>query len=124
MALPADYDNWRSNFGTSSSTAAGSTSTTATAVLNARAHGRRHPGPGHGAAVRRGFDLIKDVNPRVDMAGSDPAHLVNVDGVLYFAASTATHGVELWKSDGTAEGTVLIKRYRDREFRFVASQPH
>jgi ELWxxDGT repeat protein len=30
------------------------------------------------------------------------------NGVLFFAASDAEHGQELWKSDGTPEGTVLV----------------
>ena len=35
--------------------------------------------------------------------------LTNVDGTLYFEASNATDGFELWKSDGTAAGTVMVK---------------
>jgi len=33
--------------------------------------------------------------------------LTNVDGTLFFAAFDPKHGEELWKSDGTPEGTVL-----------------
>ena len=35
--------------------------------------------------------------------------MANVDGTLFFAAEDAAHGIELWKSDGTAAGTVLVK---------------
>jgi ELWxxDGT repeat protein len=38
-----------------------------------------------------------------------PFDLVNVNGTLVFQANDGTHGWELWRSDGTAEGTVLLK---------------
>ena len=31
---------------------------------------------------------------------------------LFFASPTANHGIELWKSDGTAEGTVMVRDIR------------
>jgi ELWxxDGT repeat protein len=34
---------------------------------------------------------------------------ININGTLFFCASDAVHGSELWKSDGTAIGTVLVK---------------
>ncbi|MHB1033589.1 MAG: Ig-like domain-containing protein [Pirellulales bacterium] len=40
---------------------------------------------------------------------SDPAYLTNVNGTLFFSAEDGTHGRELWKSDGTADGTALVK---------------
>lgn len=43
-------------------------------------------------------------------AGAPPKwYLTNVNGTLFFAATTLDEGVELWKSDGTAAGTVLVK---------------
>jgi ELWxxDGT repeat protein len=56
--------------------------------------------------------LIKDINIEVNSAGSNPANLVDVNGTLFFAAATRTTGYELWKSDGTAAGTVLVKDIR------------
>ena len=38
-----------------------------------------------------------------------PRNLTNVNGTLFFTANDGTHGSELWKSDGTAAGTVLVK---------------
>jgi len=40
---------------------------------------------------------------------SSPSQLVNVDGTLFFQANDLTNGTELWKSDGTSAGTVLVK---------------
>jgi ELWxxDGT repeat protein len=40
---------------------------------------------------------------------SNPANLTNVNGTLYFSANDGVHGVELWKSDGTANGATLVK---------------
>jgi ELWxxDGT repeat protein len=46
-------------------------------------------------------------------AGYDPIHgnlpdLTAFNGAVYFAGSDATHGIELWKTDGTAAGTVRL----------------
>ena len=40
---------------------------------------------------------------------SDPSSLTGVGGTLFFTADDGTHGGELWKSDGTRAGTVLVK---------------
>src|SRR5262249_56684002 len=37
------------------------------------------------------------------------ANFANVGGTLFFTAASPGLGTELWKSDGTAEGTVLVK---------------
>jgi ELWxxDGT repeat protein len=52
--------------------------------------------------------LVKDINPGT--GGSAPSSLTNVGGTLFFTAYGASAtGAELWKSDGTASGTVLVK---------------
>ena len=38
-----------------------------------------------------------------------PSELTNVNGTLFFVAEDDTNGQELWKSDGTTDGTVLVK---------------
>lgn len=43
---------------------------------------------------------------------SHPGLLRVLNGQLYFVANDGTHGAELWKSDGTAAGTSLVKDIR------------
>ncbi len=37
------------------------------------------------------------------------SHLESVGNRLYFSADDGIHGDELWRSDGTATGTVMVK---------------
>lgn len=57
-----------------------------------------------------GTALVKDLLP--GSLGSGPHYLTNVNGTLFFLANNAKyglHGFEIWRSDGTATGTVLVK---------------
>jgi ELWxxDGT repeat protein len=51
--------------------------------------------------------LVKDIFP--GRLNSLPQSLTAVGNTLFFNASVGTDGFELWKSDGTAEGTVLAR---------------
>jgi len=54
--------------------------------------------------------LVKDIYPGSQSGlSSFSAYLTNVGGTLFFAADDGVQGVELWKSDGTDAGTVLVK---------------
>ena len=53
------------------------------------------------------FSLLKDINPGTN--GSSYFNFTNVDGVLYFRPDDGAHGDELWKTDGTVAGTVMVK---------------
>ena len=51
--------------------------------------------------------MVKDINS--GSSSSSPADLTAVGNTLYFVANDGTNGYELWKSDGTASGTVMVK---------------
>ncbi|MFO0943817.1 MAG: ELWxxDGT repeat protein [Pirellulales bacterium] len=42
-------------------------------------------------------------------AGTVVGSLTNVNGTLFFNGSDGIHGTELWKSDGTSAGTIMVK---------------
>lgn len=51
---------------------------------------------------------VKDINP--GEASSEPNNMhFGADGTLYFFANDGVLGYELWKTDGTESGTVMIK---------------
>jgi ELWxxDGT repeat protein len=50
--------------------------------------------------------MVKDIWP--GLSDSYPNYLANVNGTLFLQANDGTNGVELWKSDGTAAGTVMV----------------
>src|SRR4051812_33240487 len=52
-------------------------------------------------------ELVKDI--LLGASPSSPAHLTDVNGTLFFTASDGRLGLELWKSDGTAAGTVMVR---------------
>jgi len=53
--------------------------------------------------------LVKDINTTLITSPGSIGERVDVNGTLYFTVSTPTTGAELWKSDGTVGGTVLVK---------------
>ena len=60
-----------------------------------------------------GTQLVKDISP--GNLGSAPREMTSLNGQLFFVVTSWTAdgdpaGVEIWKSDGTAGGTVPVKR--------------
>ena len=67
-----------------------------------------------GAAVN--FHLVKDINVQTDANPVNPGLNINSDGpyavlnnIMYFSANDGINGAELWRSDGTASGTFMVK---------------
>ncbi len=64
-----------------------------------------------------GTVLVKDIFPgmtynpddrTLSPNSSSPSDFVEFNGELYFAATEDVHGRELWKTDGTVSGTILV----------------
>jgi ELWxxDGT repeat protein len=57
-----------------------------------------------------GTKLVKDINTFSATAGSGPNNFVEYNGKVYFSASDgSTTGTELWMTDGTEQGTSIVK---------------
>jgi ELWxxDGT repeat protein len=53
--------------------------------------------------------MVKDINSGSSSGSPYDTELTAVGNTLYFRANDGTNGTELWKSDGTASGTVMVK---------------
>ena len=53
--------------------------------------------------------MVKDINVGGNSFNVYPPVMVTVGNTLYFVAEDGTNGEELWKSDGTASGTMMVK---------------
>jgi ELWxxDGT repeat protein len=57
-----------------------------------------------------GTYLLKDINPGSNSSfDSRRADFTNAGNIMYFPANNGANGMELWKTDGTAAGTVMVK---------------
>ncbi|MCD6013300.1 MAG: hypothetical protein K0Q79_3162 [Flavipsychrobacter sp.] len=59
-----------------------------------------------------GTFLLKDINPGSSSSKTSTAagiYFTEIGGNVFFSAMDATNGEELWKTDGTGAGTVLVK---------------
>ena len=66
--------------------------------------------------TQQGTVLVKDINTNTNInlgnISSFPNGFTDVNGVVCFAATDLAGGTELWRTDGTAAGTVLVKDIR------------
>ncbi|MFN7806294.1 MAG: ELWxxDGT repeat protein, partial [Planctomycetaceae bacterium] len=88
-----------------------------TAPLTRLRRGSRHPTRTRPVAAEvleqrqmLSVGMVKDI--RSDSPFNDIRDLTNVNGTLFFAANDGVTGYELWKSDGTSTGTVLVNDIR------------
>ena len=76
-----------------------------------------------GTVIVKNIAIEDDPDTPVD---SSPHELTIFNGSLYFAATDGQYGVELWKTDGTEAGTVIVKNIaiEDDPDTPVDSSPH
>ncbi len=61
--------------------------------------------------TNEGTVRVKDINPGAQINGSSPSNFINYNGTLCFRArnGASANGYELWKSNGTEAGTIMVK---------------
>jgi ELWxxDGT repeat protein len=55
-----------------------------------------------------GVAMVKDINPTPGFSGG-ASQLTLFNGIVVFVADNGSDGQELWRTDGTAAGTVMVK---------------
>jgi ELWxxDGT repeat protein len=53
--------------------------------------------------------MVKDIRTIGPNQPSNPSDIIAAGKVAYFSADDGAHGRELWKTDGTAAGTVMVR---------------
>jgi len=76
--------------------------------FNAKSHFRPRLEPLEDRTLMSAY-LLKDINVNTD--SSNPSNLFNMNGTLFFSATDNDNQIGLWKTDGTAAGTTLIREF-------------
>jgi len=59
--------------------------------------------------VAQELSLIKDISTNASIKSSNPSYFTKINDKIYFAADDQINGQELWISDGTEQGTFMLK---------------
>jgi ELWxxDGT repeat protein len=67
-----------------------------------------------------GTMMVKDIKNGNENGtdSSNPSNMLDINGTLYFTANDG-YGIKLWKSDGTEQGTVIVKDTLDEMSNFT-----
>src|SRR5690606_34510778 len=52
---------------------------------------------------------VKDLNATPGNLSSTPENFISIGNTMYFTATSSLQGNELWITDGTGAGTVMVK---------------
>ncbi|AHM59425.1 hypothetical protein D770_05810 [Flammeovirgaceae bacterium 311] len=58
--------------------------------------------------IKTTFGAPEDIQLLAELPGNDPEFILSTDTVLFFKVFTSTSGNELWRTNGTLEGTFIV----------------
>lgn len=64
-------------------------------------------------------NIYADAGGGATPSSSSPTQLTNYNGSLFFVADDGQNGRELWKSDGTEAGTVMVKNIHEGTYQYT-----
>ena len=64
-------------------------------------------------------NIYADAGGGATPSSSSPTQLTNYNGSLFFVADDGLNGRELWKSDGTEAGTVMVKNIHEGTYQYT-----
>lgn len=64
-------------------------------------------------------NIYADAGGGATPSSSSPTQLTNYNGALFFVADDGQNGRELWKSDGTEAGTVMVKNIHEGTYQYT-----
>jgi ELWxxDGT repeat protein len=74
--------------------------------------------------TKSGTKMVANINTTdFGRASSNPSQFTVLGKILFFTADDGKHGVELWQSDGTEEGTKLVTDINKNNYGKASSNP-